>query len=203
MKFDSVLMVGFGGPTQPDEIRPFLRNVVRGRNVPEARLEEVAHHYEAIGGRSPYNELTLRQAEALRSRLAACGLVLPVFVGMRNWHPFLRETISLMKQQGSRRAVGIVLAPHRSPTSWERYQLDVQRATEENDGGPELDYLCSWHVHPLFLEAMARRVEEASGLRRGVWPESVPLVFVTHSIPVSMAQSCRYAEETAESGDGI
>ena len=65
MRVDAVLMIGFGGPTQPDEIRPFLQNVVRGRNVPPERLEEVAHHYEAIGGRSPYNEWTFRQARAL------------------------------------------------------------------------------------------------------------------------------------------
>jgi ferrochelatase len=197
MRVDSVLMIGFGGPTQPGEIRPFLQNVVRGRNVPPERIEEVAHHYEAIGGRSPYNEITFRQAEALQARLESAGCRLPVFVGMRNWNPFLEETIAAMKREG------VIMAPHRTQTSWERYQLDVERAREANGGGPEVDYLEPWHLHPLFLEAMAQRVEEAARYRRGAWPTDVPLVFVTHSIPVSMARTSRYAEETAESGAGI
>src|SRR5438067_2094467 len=131
---DSVLMIGFGGPTKPEEIRPFLANVVRGRSVPPERLEEVAHHYEAIGGRSPYNELTFRQAEALGARLAADGRPLTVYVGMRNWPPFLADTLRRVKADGRRRAIGVILAPHRSPTSWERYQRDVEEAREANNG---------------------------------------------------------------------
>jgi ferrochelatase len=203
MGFDSVLMIGFGGPTEAVEIRPYLENVVRGRNVPPERLEEVAHHYEAIGGYSPYNEITFRQAEALRARMGSSGCPLPVYVGMRNWHPFLRETIGIMNRAGVRRSIGVIMAPHRSPTSWERYQLDVQRAAEENGRGPEVEYLETWHQHPLFLEAMAQRVEEASGYRRGNWPAEVPLVFTTHSIPESMARACCYTEETCDSGRGI
>src|SRR5438045_1371871 len=93
---DSVLLVGFGGPTKPEEIRPFLSTVVRGRNVSPERLQEVAHHYEAIGGRSPYNELTFRQAEALRNQLAEDGIPLPVYIGMRNWPPLLADTLREM-----------------------------------------------------------------------------------------------------------
>jgi protoporphyrin/coproporphyrin ferrochelatase len=203
MTVDSVLMIGFGGPTHAGEIRPFLQNVVRGRNTPPERLEEVAHHYEAIGGGSPYHEWTMRQAQALQARLAMLHNPLPVYVGMRNWHPFLKDTLRRMNEEGSRDAVGIILAPHRSPTSWERYQLDVQRAREENDGGPELTYLEPWHRHPLFLEASVQRIEEATGHRRGAWPAGVPVLFTAHSIPISMAQSSRYAEEITESSAGI
>src|SRR5947209_17266802 len=203
MTADAVLMIGFGGPTQPDEIRPFLQNVVRGRNVPPERLEAVAHHYEAIGGRSPYNEWTLRQARALEARLAALGGRLPVYVGMRNWQPLLSETVAEMNRGGVRAAVGVIMAPHRSPTSWDRYQLDVQRAREENGGGPEVAYLEPWHRHPLFLEAAAQRVEEASGCRRGAWPAGVSVLFTAHSIPVSMAQTSRYVEEITESSAAI
>jgi ferrochelatase len=203
MSFDSVLMIGFGGPTSAADTRPFLQNVVRGRNTPPERLEAVAHHYEAIGGCSPYNEWTFRQAEALKTRLVLLGHPLPVYVGMRNWHPFLTETIREMNTQGARRAIGVVLAPHRSSTSWERYQLDVQRAIEDNAAGPAVTYLEPWHRHPLFLEAAAQRIEEASGHRRGAWPAGVPIVFTAHSIPVSMAQGGRYAEEIAESSSGI
>jgi protoporphyrin/coproporphyrin ferrochelatase len=203
MSFDSVLLIGFGGPTQSSEIRPFLQNVVRGRNVPAERLEEVAHHYEAIGGRSPYNELTFRQAEALQAQLQGIGGPMPVYVGLRNWDPYLKETIRRMNAEGARRAVGVILAAHRASTSWERYQLDVQRAREENGGGPEVAYLEPWHQHPLFLEAMAQRIEDASGYRRGAWPAGVSVLFTAHSIPVSMAQVSRYVEEIAESSAGI
>jgi protoporphyrin/coproporphyrin ferrochelatase len=200
---DSVLVIGFGGPTAPHEIRPFLENVVRGRNVPPERLEEVAHHYEEIGGRSPYNDWTFRQADALRAVLEADGLPLPVYVGMRNWAPLLSRTIQQMNQEGRRDAAGVILAPHRSSTSWERYQLDVQRAIEHNGGvGPEIVYLTPWHTHPLFVQAMADRIRESSG-RRGDWPASVPLVFTAHSIPESMASASRYAEEIGESSAAI
>jgi ferrochelatase len=203
MKANAVLMIGFGGPTRPDEILPFLQNVVRGRNVPPERLEEVAHHYEEIGGRSPYNELTFRQARAVEARLAAIGKPLPVYVGMRNWQPFLSETIAVMNKDGVHTAVGVIMAPHRSPSSWDQYQRNVQQAIDDNGRGPAVLYLAPWHQHPLFLEAMAQRVEHASGYGRGSWPAEVPLVFTTHSIPVSMAQGSRYVEETAESAAGI
>lgn len=202
--FDSVLMIGFGGPTRPEEIRPFLANVVRGRNVPPERLEEVAHHYEAIGGRSPYNDLTFRQAEALQAQLAQDGCPLPVYVGMRNWDPYLAATVGRMRQEGRRRAVGVILAAHRSPTSWERYQLDVQRAREENGGDePGVEYLPPWHTHPLFLSAMAARIEEATGYSPVAWPERVPLVFTAHSIPVGMDREGSYAREIGESAAAV
>src|SRR2546425_12568398 len=103
------LLFAFGGHPAPDGIRPFLRSVARGRAVPAARLEEVAHHYERMpGGRSPLNELTVRQARALAETLAADGPALPVFVGMRNWHPYLHETLAEMAGQGIRRALGII-----------------------------------------------------------------------------------------------
>ena len=107
---DSVLLVAFGGPERPEDIRPFLQIVATGRPIPPARLEDVAHHYEIIGGRSPLNALTRRQGDALAAALAARDRALPVWVGMRNWHPFLHETLAEMKDRGRRRAVGIILS---------------------------------------------------------------------------------------------
>jgi len=189
---DSVLLIGFGGPTRADEIMPFLRNVVRGRNIPNERLAEVAHHYEALGGRSPYNDLAFEQARALEAALAAAGAPLSVCVGMRNWHPFLAETLAEMAARGLRRAVGVILAAHRSPTSDQRYQLDVTRAREEvGDAAPEVEYVRPWFDDPLFVEANAARLREALP-GRDPWPADVPVVFTAHSIPVSMAQGSTY-----------
>jgi len=202
--FDSVLFVGFGAPRDPRQVMPFLRLVVRGRNIPRERLEAVAHHYEAIGG-SPYNELTLRQVVALKRKLRdEFGLPLPVYVGMRNWHPFMHRVIRCMNKAGRRRAVGVILAAHRSNTSLQRYMLDVTRAIEMNRGiGPEVVYLEPWFDDPLFLEANAARIEEASGYRRGEWPAGVPIVFTAHSIPTRMAEGSPYVEDLLTSCRGV
>src|SRR3972149_3860786 len=88
-KFDALLLIAFGGPTRPEEIRSFLANVTRGLPIPPEGIEAVPQHYELIGGRSPLNELTFRQAEALRALLKREGIKLPVYVGMRNWSPYL------------------------------------------------------------------------------------------------------------------
>jgi ferrochelatase len=172
MPADAVLLIGFGGPNAEGEIRPYLQNVVRGRRVPPERLEEVAHHYEELGGRSPYNALTLRQAEALHQALAARGRPLPVYVGMRNWAPYLSEALAAMRDAGVRRAVGVVLAPHRTFASWEQYQQNVEDARAEIGaaGTPAIDYLGPWHTEPGFLEAQAARIEESTGYRRATPP---------------------------------
>jgi ferrochelatase len=202
-QIDSVLLVGFGAPKKVEDIMPFLRLVVRGRNVPPERLEEVAHHYELIGG-SPYNELTFRQAVALKRLLRdRYGVRLPVYAGMRNWHPFMERVVRCMNHAGRRRAVGIILAAHRSNTSLQRYMLDVSRAIEANHGvGPEVVYLEPWFDDPLFLEANAARIEEATGFRRAEWPPEVPVVFTAHSIPCSMAEGSPYVEDLLASCRG-
>lgn len=203
-QIDSVLLIGFGAPKDTRFILPFLRLVVRGRNVPDERLQEVAHHYEEIGG-SPYNELTFKQGVALKRRLRdEYGLRLPVYAGMRNWHPFMHRVIRCMNKAGRRRAVGIILAAHRSNTSLERYRLDVSRAIEQNQGqGPEVVYLAPWFDDPLFLEANAARIEEATGYRRGQWPAHVPVVFTAHSIPNRMAEGSPYVEDLLASCRGV
>ena len=129
--YDAVLMVGFGGPTRPEEIRPFLENVVRGRPIPASRLEEVVHHYEAIGGRSPYNELTRRQADALGAlaqarRTGACGLRRDAQLGA-----LCKGRDARGGRRGARRIFCFPMAPHRSEASWERYQDTVAQALAE------------------------------------------------------------------------
>ncbi len=115
--FDSVLLIAFGGPQGLDDVRPFLENVLRGRRVSPERVEEVARHYELFGGVSPITELTERQAGGLRARLATAGQPLPVYVGMRNWHPYLADTLRRMYDEGKRNAIGFIAAPHHSFSS--------------------------------------------------------------------------------------
>ena len=165
---DSVLLIGFGGPEKPEDIMPFLRNVVRGRKIPDERLREVERHYLHLGGRSPYNEWTERQRRGVRSWLAGHSSSLPVYVGMRNWHPFLAESLKAMSVAGLQNALGIILAPHQSEASWGRYIQDFLDAVEENGGvAPALRFLDPFFARPRFLEACAQRLEEATGYRRG------------------------------------
>ena len=131
MSYDHILLIGFGGPTSPEEVRPFLENVAQGRRIPEVRLSEVAHHYEAIGGSSPYNECTFRFAGALRRELIEAETPLPVYVGMRNWNPYLKDILAEIKRNGGRRGVAIILATHRSEASCQRYKQNLRHAQAE------------------------------------------------------------------------
>jgi ferrochelatase len=195
----AVLLIGFGGPNSADDIRPFLANVLRGRPVTPERIEEVVHHYERMGGRSPYNELTFRQAEALRDLLRVEGPPLPVLVGFRNWHPYLDEALALLRQSGVRRAVGFILAAQQSDSSWERYQRDVGAARESMGAdAPEIDFVPGWHDHPLFVDAMAERVGDALRSSPVSDPGALRLVFTAHSIPTSIAAASPYVAQLEE-----
>jgi ferrochelatase len=200
-RFDSVLLIAFGGPEKPEDIRPFLRIVTAGRRIPPERIEEVAHHYEAIGGRSPLNELTFRQARALRQALKRDGISEPVFVGMRNWHPFFHETLAAMKETGHRRALGIILSSLQTEASWDRYMEDVGAAREKvGPGAPEVEYAPPWFDHPRFIEAMVSRVGDALAQLPPHRKTAAPLIFTAHSVPVAMAEASPYvAQLTAAS----
>ena len=205
--FDAVLLVSFGGPQGVDDIRPFLANVLRGRHVPPARFEEVAKHYELFGGVSPITELTLRQANGLRQRLEEAGAPLPVYVGMRNWHPYLIDTIRSMSESGIRRAVGFILAAHRSYSSCEQYRRNVTLARQElrDEGKPdvEITYVPDWHAHDGFIEANALRVAEARASLPETARDRARLVFTAHSIPLAMAGVDRYRMQLNESARRI
>jgi ferrochelatase len=199
---DAVLLVAFGGPTAPAEIRPFLEIVTRGRRIPAERLEEVAHHYEQMpGGRSPLRERTEAQAAGLRSVLAAAGRPLPVFVGMRNWHPFLHETLAEMAARGHRRALGIILSSFRTEASWDRYVADVGAARARTAGAPEVALAPPWFAHPRFVAAVADGVAGALAAVPRAERADTPVVFTAHSVPVAMAEASPYvADFTATAG---
>jgi ferrochelatase len=193
---DSALLISFGGPTRPEEIRPFLANVAAGRRIPRERIEEVASHYELIGGRSPLNELTFLQAERLGALLESEGTPLPVFVGMRNWHPYLGEALGEMAAKGLRRAVGIILSPFQSEASWGRYLEDVAAARAlVGPSAPEVMCASPWFDHPLFIEAMADRAAAALGEAPQAERQATPMVFTAHSVPRAMAELSPYAAQ--------
>jgi ferrochelatase len=192
---DAVLFISFGGPEKQDDVLPFLEIVTRGRGIPPERLAEVARHYEAIGGASPINAITAAQAKALEQALEALGAPLPVYVGQRNWHPFLEDTLRRMQAGGVRRAVGFITAAHRSEASLERYVQAVETARQRlGPDAPTVDYVDPWFDHPLFVDAIRARVEEAIAGERAAFV-AAPWFFTAHSIPRAMAGGSDYVAE--------
>jgi ferrochelatase len=193
MNYDAVLLIGFGGPTRREEIRPYLQNVLRGRPVSPERFEEVVHNYEAIGCRSPFNELTFRQAERLRRLLQREGPQLPVYVCMRNWHPFFTETLEKMALDGVKHAIGIILAPQQGEASWGRYQVSLKQAIEQIQAKaemecPSIDYGEPWFKHPLFIEAVVDRLRCKMDKIGFDQRDQVKLLFTAHSVPTPLAK---------------
>lgn len=199
LPFDAVLVVSFGGPQKRDDIRPFLANVLRGRRVSPERVEEVAHHYELFDGKSPLTEITLRQAAGLANRLRARGLPLPVYVGMRNWHPLLADTLAEMSNAGVRRAIGFITSAHHSYSGCQQYKENVRDARAEivarGLADVQISYVPSWYEHPEFIAANATHIREAYAKLPPDIRSKARLIFTAHSIPVEMANRCRYAEQ--------
>jgi ferrochelatase len=205
--FDGVLVISFGGPGGPEDVRPFLANVLRGRRIPPERVEEVVRHYELFGGVSPLTELTFRQARGLEKRLRKAGVDLPVYVGMRNWRPYLADTLAEMAAAGVRRAVGFIAAAHGSYSSCTQYKENVRDAQLElaRRGLPDVDmvYVDPWFEHPGFIAANADSIVEAFSRLEPRLRGEARIVFTAHSIPVRMARNCRYEEQLLGSCQGV
>src|SRR4051795_1206099 len=157
MTYDALVVVSFGGPEGPDDVMPFLRQVTRGRNVPDARLEVVAQQYQRFGGVSPINGHTRALVDAVRAVVD-----LPVYWGNRNWHPFLADTVRDMRDDGVERALAFVTSAFGSYSGCRQYLEDIERAREAvGAGAPEIDKLRTFHNHPGFVSAMSERVAAA------------------------------------------
>jgi len=197
---DAVLLIAFGGPTGPEEIRPFLERVTKGILIPPERLEEVAHHYEAVGGKSPLNEITFRQANALQESLKKKGSPLRVYVGMRNASPFFDETFKQMAADGVTRALGVILSVLRTEASWERYQQNIADArAPQGSNAPTIDYCGGWHNHPRFIQTWAEQLEASLAKIPLDKRLTIPIIFTAHSLPVPMAAQSPYVEQLRES----
>jgi ferrochelatase len=199
MSYDAILVVSFGGPESPDDVIPFLENVLRGRNVPRERMLAVAEHYYHFGGKSPINQQTRELIAALEAELAQHGPKLPVYWGNRNWHPLLPETLLQMKKDGVRRALGFVTSAYSSYSGCRQYRENVARAQREvGEGAPEVDKLRVFFNHPSFIEATAERVADALAAVPVGAKENVQVVYIAHSIPVSMAATSDYVQQLEE-----
>ncbi len=197
--YDALLLVSFGGPEGPDEVMPFLENVLRGKPVPRERMLEVAEHYQHFGGVSPINEQNRRLVSAIEQELAAHGPKLPVYWGNRNWHPLLTDTLRQMQADGVRRALGFVTSAFSSYSGCRQYREDIARAQQEvGAGAPEVDKLRVFFNHPGFIEPMTESVRACVDRVPAGDRDRITTLFTAHSIPLSMATNCRYEAQIAE-----
>jgi ferrochelatase len=204
--YDALLLFSFGGPNEPDDVLPFLRNVTRGKNIPEERLVAVGEHYYHFGGRSPINEQNLALMAALRAELERRGVDLPVAWGNRNWEPYTTQALTELRDAGARRVLAIVTSAYGSYSGCRQYRENLAASLVElgattptgDDGsaGLVVDKLRHYFNHPGFVRANADAVVEGyqelaarTGVDAATLATSAPLVFVTHSIPDTMEEA--------------
>ena len=199
---DALLWLSFGGPEKPEDVRPFLENVTRGRGVPPERLDEVEHHYQSFGGVSPITRLNREAIAATEEALGKVGITLPVYFGNRNWHPMIEDTVARMAADGVRRALVFATSAYGGYSACRQYDEDIARArAATGDTAPELVKLRQFFDHPLFVGTFADGVRAAAGSLGGAYR----LVFTAHSVPVSAdeaggppGESRRYSRQVAE-----
>jgi ferrochelatase len=191
--YDAVLVLSFGGPEKPDDVIPFLENVLRGRNVPRERMLAVAEHYYHFGGKSPINDQNRALIAGLERELASHGLSLPIYWGNRNWHPLLADTLRQMRDDGVRKALAFVTSIFSSYSGCRQYLEDIDRASMGVEGAPEIYKLRAFYNHPLFIEAQADEVRQA------LPNPAAQIIFTAHSVPVSMAETSDYQKQLQES----
>jgi len=191
---DALLVVSFGGPEGQDDVIPFLQNVLRGRQVPAERVEEVASHYRRFGGVSPINSQVRALIAALRDELAASHIDLPVYWGNRNWHPFLSDTIQQMAVDGRQRALAFITSPY-SYSGRRQYLDDVEAArVKVGDRAPVVEELPVFYNHPGFVEANADNLRAALAAAGA----GAAVAFTAHSIPTAMEESAEYVAQVTE-----
>jgi ferrochelatase len=197
--YDALLIVSFGGPEGPAEVMPFLENVLRGRNVPHERLLEVAEHYRHFGGVSPLNAQNRQLIAALERELAEHGPRLPVYWGNRNWRPYLRDALAQMADDGIQRALAFITSAYSSYSSCRQYRENIAQARDEvGPEAPQVDKLRVFFNHPGFIEPMIESVRQRLDALPPAERSRVTTLFSAHSIPLAMAENCRYVAQLTE-----
>jgi len=190
--YDAILLASFGGPEGQDDVIPFLRNVTRGRGIPEERLEEVAHHYRAFGGISPINDQNRELKVALEAELERRGIDLPVLWGNRNWTPYVRDALTEANERGFTKLIAIGTSAYSSFSSCRQYREDYAIALDETGLGDTLsiDKVRQFFDHPGFVQPFIDGVRQglADVAAKGFTPDETHVLFSTHSIPSSDAE---------------
>ncbi|MBU4466228.1 MAG: ferrochelatase [Actinobacteria bacterium] len=189
--YDAILLAGFGGPEGQDDVIPFLRNVTRGRGIPDERLEEVAHHYRHFGGVSPINSQNRALRAALEAELARRSIDLPVYWGNRNWTPYLEEAVTDAANSGHTTLLALSTSAYSSFSSCRQYREDFARVLIDTGlaGTVTIDKIRQFFDTPGFVGPFIDGVRDAVAgfLAQGVAPSAIRVLFSTHSVPTADA----------------
>ena len=197
--YDALLLVSYGGPEKPDDVVPFLENVLRGKPIPPARMDEIVRRYELFDGVSPLNAEIRALLAAVVGELNARGPQLAVYWGNRNWHPMLGDTLQQMADDGIRRALAFATSAFGCYTGCRQYQEDIGQAREAvGPEAPQVDKLRLFYNHPGFIEPMVERTRAALAGAVQSGNSRPRLLFTAHSIPIAMADRSDYVEQLTE-----
>jgi ferrochelatase len=200
-KYDAILFLSFGGPEGMADVMPFLENVLRGKNVPEARMKEVAHHYELFGGVSPINAQNRNLIKGLEAELKKRDIALPIYFGNRNWHPMLADTLKEMAGKGVENVLTFVTSAYSSYSGCRQYLQDIEKALQEAQVDLNIDKLRIFYNHPLFIDANVDCVKEGLAHFTPEQLKSLHIAFTAHSIPTAMASTSDYAGQLQKTCD--
>ena len=199
LSYQAVMIVSFGGPEGPDDVMPFLDNVLRGRNVPEERKREVAHHYDAFGGVSPINAHNRELQALLQAELDRRGVPLKVYWGNRNWTPYIPDVVRQMKEDGVTRALAYTTSAYSSYSGCRQYRENLAAAREAvGPDAPVFDKIRVFYNHPDFVAVNAENVRACLARIPSERHATTHLAFTAHSIPMSMATGCGYQVQLQE-----
>ena len=197
--YDALLLVSFGGPERPEDVIPFLENVLRGKDVPRERMMAVAGHYYQFGGKSPIKQQNRELIAALGREFEQHGPALPIYWGNRNWHPLLPDAIRQMADAGVRRALAFFTSAYSSYSGCRQYRENIEVAQREiGPAAPRIDKLRAFYNHPLFVEVMVDRVAAALRAIPAERRSCAFLAFTAHSIPLAMAENSQYQAQLEE-----
>lgn len=180
----AVLLLSFGGPDSPEAITPFLKNIIKGRTPSEEVVEIMKERYCRIGWKSPITEITRMQAEALQKQLnKKTGPSLKVYIGMRHWHPFIRDTLSEITEAGFKKIIAICMTPQRSNFSADGYKKDLYDSLGVLKEKPEVTFVPEWHLNRSFHKAVAEKIVSAMVSFQGD-ANKTSVIFSAHSLPL-------------------
>jgi ferrochelatase len=199
-------MMAYGGPDSLDDVEDYLLDIRGGRKTPPELVEEIKKRYAEIGGKSPLLEITRAQSEALERRLndLSDGPEYRVYVGMRHWHPYIREAVEQIAEDGVDKVIAVCMAPHYSRMSIGAYIKKAEEAREDLDPDLDITYVESWHDHPLFIQTIAENVLEALESFPAHARDDVKVVFTAHSLPAAiMEQGDPYDTQLKETAQAV
>ena len=204
MKNTAVLLLAFGGADSIEAVPSFLKNVMKGRVPSPEALKIIKERYGEIGGKSPITDITRKQAEALQKLLEIKSKVsIKVYFGMRNWHPFIKETLSEITDAGCKKIIALCMTPQRSNYSVSGYGKDIFDSIESLKEKPEILFVPEWHKNKRFQEAVAENINEAMIPFKGKGQKTV-VIFSAHSLPYKvMGKDDPYVNQINETIKGV